>query len=190
MVIEAARKRIEAALGKRNAKNVRRARSRIAAMIQLDKDGKNVFVLAAGRITKVSVADGKAEPAKFNALKELDGAAERAYLFEHIWRQVREKFYLKDMNGVDWDYYKSVYQKFLPYISDDRDFSEMASEMLGELNASHTGLQAFAGIAKCGCHRCSGRILRQQLQRDRTENSGGHRERTVGHRLSLNPGRE
>jgi tricorn protease len=109
------------------------------AMIQLDKEGKNAFILAAGRITKVGVADGKAEPAKFNALKELDGAAERASMFEHIWRQMREKFYLKDMNGVDWDYYKTVYQKFLPYISDDRDFSEMTSEMLGELNASHTG---------------------------------------------------
>ncbi len=109
------------------------------AMIQLDKDGKYVFVLAAGRITKVGVADGKAEPAKFNAVKELDGAAERECLFEHIWRQVREKFYLTEMNGVDWDYYKSVYKKFLPYISDDRDFSEMTSEMLGELNASHTG---------------------------------------------------
>ena len=110
-----------------------------SAMIEIDEEGKNVFVLAAGRITKVGVADGKAEPAKFNALRELDGAAERACLFEHIWRQVREKFYVKDMNGVDWDYYKSVYQKFLPYISDDRDFSEMTSEMLGELNASHTG---------------------------------------------------
>jgi tricorn protease len=109
------------------------------AMIQLDKDSKNAFVLAAGKITKVGVADGKAEPAKFNAVKELDGAAERACLFEHIWRQVREKFYVKDLNGVDWDYYKSVYEKFLPFISDDRDFSEMTSEMLGELNASHTG---------------------------------------------------
>ena len=111
--------------------------------IQLDKDGKNVFVLASGRITKVGVADGKAEPAKFNAVKELDGVAERACIFEHIWRQAREKFYLKDMNGVDWDYYKSVYAKFLPYISDDRDFSEMTSEMLGELNASHTGCKLY-----------------------------------------------
>jgi tricorn protease len=110
-----------------------------SATIQLDKDGKNVFVLAAGRITKVNVADGKAEPVKFNAFKEIDGASERASLFEHIWRQVREKFYRKDMNGVDWDYYKTVYRKFLPYISDDRDFAEMTSEMLGELNASHTG---------------------------------------------------
>ena len=107
--------------------------------VRLDKDGKYAFILAGGRITKVGVADGKAEPAKFNALKELDGAAERASMFEHIWRQISEKFYLQDMNGVDWDYYKAVYQKFLPYISDDRDFSEMTSEMLGELNASHTG---------------------------------------------------
>jgi tricorn protease len=109
------------------------------ATIQLDKDDKNVFVLAAGKITKVAIADGKAEPVKFNAAKELDGSAERSFLFEHIWREVREKFYVKDMHGVDWEYYKSVYAKFLPFISDDRDFSEMASEMLGELNASHTG---------------------------------------------------
>jgi len=113
------------------------------AKIQLDKDGKNVFMLASGKIMKVALADGKAEPVKFNAEKELDGAAERAYLFEHIWRQTREKFYVKDMNGVDWDYYKTVYQKFLPYISDGRDFSEMTSEMLGELNASHTGCRYF-----------------------------------------------
>src|SRR5260370_28369257 len=59
------------------------------AKIQLDKDGQNVFMLAAGQITKIALADGKAEPAKFNAEKELDGAAERAYLFEHIWRQTR-----------------------------------------------------------------------------------------------------
>jgi tricorn protease len=116
------------------------------ATIKLDKDGKNVFVLAAGKITKVSIADGKAEPAQFNAEKEINGAAERAYLFEHIWREMREKFYLKDMNGVDWDYYKTVYEKFLPYISDDRDFSEMASEMLGELNASHTGCKLYPDL--------------------------------------------
>ncbi len=116
---------------------------RLPAKIQIDKDGKNVFTLAAGRITKIALADGKAEPAKFNAEKEVDLAAERAYLFEHVWRQMREKFYLKDLDGVDWDYYKTVYEKFLPYISDDRDFSEMVSEMLGELNASHTGLKYF-----------------------------------------------
>jgi tricorn protease len=107
--------------------------------LELDKAGKNIFVLEGGRISKVQISDGKMEPVKFSAEKELIPAAEHAYLFEHIWRQVKEKFYVKDLHGVDWDYYKGVYQKFLPFISDNRDFAEMESELLGELNASHTG---------------------------------------------------
>ena len=33
---------------------------------------------------------------------ELDAAAERAYLFEHAWRQTLKKFYVETMHGVDW----------------------------------------------------------------------------------------
>ena len=109
------------------------------SQLELDKAGKNMFVLANGRISKIQVSDGKVEPVKFVAEKEIAPAAEHAYLFEHIWRQVKEKFYARDLNGVDWDYYKTVYKKFLPFISDNRDFAEMESELLGELNASHTG---------------------------------------------------
>jgi tricorn protease len=109
------------------------------SQLELDKAGKNIFVLVSGRINKIQISDGKVEPVKFVAEKEIVPAAEHAYLFEHIWRQVKEKFYSKDLNGVDWDYYKKVYEKFLPFISDNRDFAEMESELLGELNASHTG---------------------------------------------------
>jgi C-terminal processing protease CtpA/Prc len=37
------------------------------------------------------------------------------------------------------DSYHSEYKKFLPYINNNYDFAELLSEMLGELNASHTG---------------------------------------------------
>src|SRR5258707_15423842 len=47
------------------------------------------------------------------------------------------------MGGVDWDYYKKAYAKFLRYSTNNRDFAEMMSEMLGELNASHTGCRYF-----------------------------------------------
>ncbi len=59
--------------------------------------------------------------------------------FDHAWRQFKEKFYVADLQGVDWDYYYTVYKKFLPYINNNYDFAEMLSEMLGEVNASHTG---------------------------------------------------
>lgn len=110
----------------------------------LDKDDKNAFVLVDGHISKIDLAAAKVEALKFDAEKEIDGAAERQYLFEHIWRQIREKFYVAGMHGVDWDYYKTVYARFLPFITDSRDFAEMSSEMLGELNASHTGCYQWA----------------------------------------------
>lgn len=104
-----------------------------------DKKGKNVFVLTDGRILKVDVNSGKQKPVSFNGEMRLRKEGERAYLFEHIWRQVLKKFYVKDLHGVDWDFYKKEYRKFLPYITNNFDFAEMLSEMLGELNASHTG---------------------------------------------------
>ena len=116
---------------------------RLPSQLAFDNEEKNVFVLAGGHISKVELASGKMEPVKFVAEKEFHGAAERSYLFEHMWRQEKEKFYVADMGGVDWDYYKQVYAKFLPYITNNRDFAEMMSEMLGELNASHTGCRYF-----------------------------------------------
>jgi len=107
--------------------------------LALDKDGKNLFVLAGGKVTKVEVESGKQEAIGFSAEMELNRPAERAYLFEHAWRQVQKKFYVSDLHGVNWAAYKTNYARFLPHLEDNWDFAEMLSELLGELNASHTG---------------------------------------------------
>ena len=109
------------------------------AEMQMSRDGKSIFVLAEGRISKIDAENGKVEPVGISGEMVLNDAGEKAYIFDHAWRQIKEKFYVVNMNGVDWDYYYKVYQKFLPYINNDYDFAEMLSEMLGELNASHTG---------------------------------------------------
>lgn len=107
--------------------------------MQLSKEGDFLLVLADGRPMKVSTKDGSAKPIAIKGEMILKKAGERAYIFDHAWRQVREKFYVEDLQGVDWDFYKTEYQKFLPYINNNYDYAEMLSEMLGELNASHTG---------------------------------------------------
>jgi C-terminal processing protease CtpA/Prc len=111
--------------------------------LQLDAKGDMGFVLVGGRIQKFKVPkeDGpiKAEPLAFSAELNLDGAAERAYMFDHVWRQTQAKLYTTDMGGVDWAYYRQVYERQLPFVSNDEDFAELLSEMLGELNVSHTG---------------------------------------------------
>ncbi|MBS1492678.1 MAG: PD40 domain-containing protein [Bacteroidetes bacterium] len=107
--------------------------------LMMDKDGKNIYVISDGNISKVNPESGEVKRLGFNAEMNLNEQAERQYIFEHIWRQVVKKFYKTDLHGVKWDYYKKEYAKFLPYINNGRDFAEMCSEMLGELNASHTG---------------------------------------------------
>ncbi len=109
----------------------------------LDAKGENGFVLADGAIQKFKVLkeglEVKTEPLAFSAELRVDRREERARMFEHVWRQTRQKLYVQDMNGVDWAGYRAVYEKFLPFIVDNRDFAELLSEMLGELNVSHTG---------------------------------------------------
>jgi len=109
------------------------------ASLELSSDGKFVALLADGKPMKVDVESGKAEPVKTGGEMVLNQGAERNYIFDHAWRQFREKFYVVDLQGVDWDFYYREYRKFLPFISNNYDFAEMLSEMLGEVNASHTG---------------------------------------------------
>ncbi|MCC6369740.1 MAG: PD40 domain-containing protein, partial [Bacteroidia bacterium] len=107
--------------------------------MMMDKDGKNLFFVADGRMVKVGVDKGDRKDIGFTAEMKLNTAAERNYEFEHAWRQVVKKFYVRDLQKTDWNYYRENYARFLPHINNNRDFAEMMSEMLGELNASHTG---------------------------------------------------
>ncbi|MDF1696172.1 MAG: S41 family peptidase [Saprospiraceae bacterium] len=107
--------------------------------IVADKDDKNLFILSGGKMYKIGIEDGKKTPIGVNGEMILAEAKEREYLFEHVWRQVEKKFYKIDLHEVKWDFYKSEYARFLPHINNNYDFAEMLSEMLGELNASHTG---------------------------------------------------
>ncbi len=113
--------------------------------MELSADGKFILLMADGKPMKVDAESGKAEPLKTSGEMLVKPADERQYIFGHAWRQFKEKFYVVDMQGVDWDYYYKVYKKFLPYISNNYDFAEMLSEMLGEMNASHTGCGYRAG---------------------------------------------
>ena len=107
-----------------------------------DKDVKNLF-LCNGGVKKIDLASKQTKGIDFEAPFNYKPAEERQYLFDHIWRQVKDKFYDPNLQGVDWDGYRKVYERYLPYIDNNFDFAEMLSEMLGELNASHTGCRYY-----------------------------------------------
>lgn len=104
-----------------------------------DKKGEKLFLLSGGKLKKIDVKDNKKEEISFKADFAYRPAQERAYIFHHTWRQVADKFYDPTIHGIDWAGYEKAYERFLPHINNNFDFGEMLSEMLGELNGSHTG---------------------------------------------------
>ena len=98
----------------------------------------NLFLLSGNNLQKIDKG-GKSTSIKFDATMDLDLAAEREYMFNHVFLQIEKRFFMKDHHGVDLALMKEAYQPFLAHINNNYDFSEMLSELLGELNVSHTG---------------------------------------------------
>lgn len=113
-----------------------------------DEKCENLFVLSNKGMQKISLSDGKAEPIEFDAQYDRGRSLEREYIYEHMLRQVADKFYDKNLHGVDWSYYGDHYREFLPEIANGEDFSILLSEILGELNASHTGSKYYGSNVK------------------------------------------
>lgn len=106
--------------------------------MDLDTKGENVY-LGGWSIAKINLGNGSKENVDFAADRDYNADREREYIFDHMHKQVKDKFYDANLHGVDWDFYGAEYRRFLPYINNGYDFAELLSEILGELNASHTG---------------------------------------------------
>lgn len=103
-----------------------------------DAKMENIYINSGG-IKKVNLANRQTTNISYDADFTYRPAEEREYIFNHAWRQVKDKFYDPAIHGVDWDGYREDYARFLPHINNNYDFQEMLSELLGELNGSHTG---------------------------------------------------
>ena len=103
-----------------------------------DAKYNNLYVLGS-RFSKMKSGGKSLENISVRTDMSMDLAAEREYMFNHVYRQEKERFYNEKMHGVDWEMFTSYYRRFLPHINNNYDFAELLSEYLGELNVSHTG---------------------------------------------------
>lgn len=109
------------------------------ANMELDEDGKNLFLLGGKSMQKMDMASNELKSINYRAAMKMDLAAEREYMFDNVYKQQQKRFYNLNMHGVDWDAMSTAYRKFLPHINNNYDYAELLSEWLGELNVSHTG---------------------------------------------------
>jgi tricorn protease len=76
----------------------------------------------------------------FTVRVEVDNREERKQVFSEAWRIMRNRFYDSEMHGVDWTRIRSVYEPLLADVGDREELQAVVSQMIGELNASHTGI--------------------------------------------------
>lgn len=109
------------------------------ASLQWDAAQQQLFLLADTRLLQLDTTGQTQHSITVKGTMKVDLAAERQAMFSHIWRRTKEAFYTAGYHGADWEAYGRNYEQFLPYIANNFELAEMISEMLGELNVSHSG---------------------------------------------------
>ncbi|HZY89174.1 MAG TPA: S41 family peptidase, partial [Gemmataceae bacterium] len=92
-----------------------------------------------------SSSAGGARRLNFTCRVEIDRRAERKQVFNEAWRTMKHRFYAADMHGVDWAKVKDTYEPLLAHVGDQEDLHDVVNMMIGELNASHTGISGGGG---------------------------------------------
>jgi tricorn protease len=78
------------------------------------------------------------------ATVRVDKREEWAQIFDESWRVMKYRFYDEKMHGRDWNAIRARYEPLLRYVGENQDVYDLANEMIGELNASHTGVSGPA----------------------------------------------
>ena len=107
---------------------------------QWSPDGKEVFYLEQGRISSATVESRQTRALAVTAEMDVNFDAEKMEVFSQAWRYLADNFADSTMNGVDW---AAVRTRYAPHIAGARSPDEMRrllNLMVGELNASHSGV--------------------------------------------------
>ena len=103
-------------------------------------DRSHVFFQDGDALKRMPLKGGKSVTVPVSVRVKIDQRAEWVQIFEESWRVMKYRFYDEDMHGFDWDAIKARYQPLLAHVGQNQDLYDLCNEMIGELNASHTGV--------------------------------------------------
>jgi tricorn protease len=125
--------------------------------LHISRDGRTLFFRERNGVYSVPLAAGAgagataaaaAGPARegagrrrinFNVRVNVDRPSEWAEMFDDGWRTMKHRFYDPNMHGMDWDAMSAKYRPLVEFVGDRQELLNIINEMIGELNASHTG---------------------------------------------------
>ncbi len=112
---------------------------------QFSPDSREVYYLEAGRVQALLVDSRVSRAVSVTAEMDINFDREKMAAFEQAWAGQRDSFYDPKMHGVDW---AAVRKRYAPLIEAARTSDEVRRIlrlMIGELNASHSGVSRSGG---------------------------------------------
>jgi tricorn protease len=103
---------------------------------------------AAAASPEPAATNATARQVTYTANIEVDRKALRAQVFNEGWRIMKNRFYDAKMHGVDWSEMQNVYGGLLDYLVDREELQTVMMMMIGQLNASHTGVSGGPPIVE------------------------------------------
>jgi tricorn protease len=94
---------------------------------------------AASSAASAGRGEGTRKRINFNVRVRVERPAEWAEMFDDAWRTMKYRFYDPKMHGIDWDAARAKYRPLVDFVGDRQELLNIINEMIGELNASHTG---------------------------------------------------
>jgi Tol biopolymer transport system component len=110
-------------------------------------DGKEVLFLEQGRITFVTVDTRVTRRLAVTAEMDVDFAREKMQVFHQAWSYLNANFFDSRHNGIDWSSVRAQYAPLVAGAATRDEMRRLLSLMVGELNASHLGINAPGGAA-------------------------------------------
>ncbi len=107
-------------------------------------DSGRVYYLGGGQIKWVSKGGGGTGTVAFTVRLEVDRLEDYRAVFDEAWQVMNDTYYDRTHHGVDWKAVGTRYRALVEHVSGRRDFNYLITQMLGELNSSHTGF--FGGV--------------------------------------------
>jgi len=80
------------------------------------------------------------ERVSFNFPVRIDARAEWEQIFYESWRSMKYRFYDERMHGVDYAAARARFEPMLAHVGDYEDVYALSNEVIGQLNASHSGV--------------------------------------------------
>jgi Tol biopolymer transport system component len=133
---------------------------------QFTPDGKEVFYLEQGRISVITVESRQSRRLDVTAEMDVDFSREKMEVFKQAWSYLRDTFFDPKFNGVDWTAVRAQYEPLIAGASTRDEMRRLLNLMVGELNASHLGVNAPAGGAGPVVGKLGLRFDRQEYERN------------------------